>query len=88
MYQEYNVTNAILIDGHISSGAKKLLNNITNGKSYLRVTDVGQEPNDVPADFVIQDIYFGMSLNIQPVNNGFTVINDSVGNSYVLWSQI
>lgn len=88
MYQEYNVTNAIISDGHISSGAKKLLNNITNGKSYLRITDVGQEPTDIPAEFYLQQVDLGLSINIKPINGGFTVINDSVGNSYVLWSSV
>lgn len=88
MYQEYNVTNAIVVSGHIASGAKKLLNNITNGKSYLRITDVGQEPTDVPSDFLMQDINLGISINIQPVNGGFAVINDGAGNAYILWSEI
>lgn len=87
-YTEFEVETPFIESAEIAAGSRKILLDLSTGKSYVRVTDIGQEPGNVPQTMILGTYELNAAITLQKVNGKVIQLNDDAGNGYTFYAEI
>ena len=87
-YSEYQVISNLLDAGKLEAKQYKGLLDLQIGKFYLRTSEIGAEPTNIPQGWMLQTLTLQLEQSVKFSNGATTQVNDDAGNSYTLYSEI
>jgi len=87
-YSEFQVISNLFDGGKLQAKQYKGLLHFETGKFYLRISDIGTEPTNIPQGWMLQTLTLQLEQSVKFSNGATTQVNDDAGNSYTLYSQI
>lgn len=87
-YTEYEVEVPFIQSAKIHAGTQKILLDLLTGKSYVRVSSIGQEPQNVPQTMILSNYDLNVDITIAKVNGKMVQLNDDAGNGYSFYAEI
>jgi hypothetical protein len=87
-YVEYSAISNMIDGGKLEAKQYKGLLDLQTGKFYLRFSEIGTEPTNVPLTWVLQTVTFTVETILAKPIGATTQVHDEVGNGYTLYSEI
>lgn len=87
-YSEYLASSPMVANSKLVVGQYKGLLNLETGKFYIRVSDIGTEPSNVPTTWVFQTYAIAIEMLLKHPKTTTTQVHDEVGNTYILYSEL
>lgn len=87
-YTEFEVATPFIESAPISAGSQKIILDLLTGKSYIRVAEIGQEPQSLPQTMILSTYVLNTGIELKKVNGNMIQMNDDAGNNYTFYAEI
>jgi hypothetical protein len=87
-YTEFEVETPFMQSAKIHAGTQKMLLDLLTGKTYVRVSSIGQEPQNIPSTMILGEYSLNLDVTLAKVNGKMVQLNDDAGNGYSFYAEI